>query len=194
MEKIIKINNKNDYIKFLNKIWFYKSVLYKNVKFRVEGKNYEYLDIIVNALNIKKRKKRIEYIYDQACELMDKKMDLNICAFKNDQCLIQRRNKNNHYNGCCLSCKHQNKGTCDTKNLACKLFYCPTIKKKYNVLKMKEIDFLRLFSLRQRLILKLDFCSSREEVLKDLYSYSFILSFIAITFRNNKLKFEWEDK
>ena len=184
MDKVIIINNNDDYKKFLKKIKYYKTIFFKKIKFKVENnmKNNE-IDIIVEALNKKRRKEQNEYVYDEVCKFLDDKGDLNICGFKNNKCIVQRKNKSKRFNGCCLTCKHQKNHSCDTKNLTCKLFYCPTIKRKYKIYKMRDINLLKLFSIRQKYFLKFDFFSSREEVLKDLNSYGVIITSLRIVNR-----------
>lgn len=182
--KII-IKNEKDYKKFIKRIIIYKSIFYKYVHFELESYiDCEYMDIIINGLNIKKRNKRIQYIYDEICKILNSKMDLNICEFKENKCIVQRENHTSNCNGCCLKCIHQKDGRCNTENLTCKLFYCPTIKKKYKITKMKDIIPFKLFSLRQRLIFKTDFFASREEHLSDLYHYSLIVAMDNIFRRN----------
>ncbi len=62
--KTILISNSNDYTKFLRKLSIYKSILYYNTIFVVKNDiNDNMIDYIINALNIKNRKKRIIYIY-----------------------------------------------------------------------------------------------------------------------------------
>ena len=86
--KIITINNYKDYNKFLKKINIYKSILYYNTLFEVKNNiNEKNIDYITNALNMKNRKKRIEYVYDQSCKLIDRKnQGINICGFENGKC------------------------------------------------------------------------------------------------------------
>ena len=50
---------------------------------------------------------------------------------------------------------------------------------------MKDIKLFKLFSIKQRLILKFDFFSTREEVLQDLKSHLFIITTHKI-FKRNK--------
>lgn len=83
--KIIKLNNKVDTKKFERKIWIYKSIIYKRTKFILENnvKNINYSSVI-EALNIKNRIKRINYIYDKACSEIDEynKIKHIDCEFK----------------------------------------------------------------------------------------------------------------
>lgn len=61
--KIITINNDHDMNKLIKKIKYYKSLIYHNTQFiiknNLQDKNIE---LIMHALNIKNRKKRIEYV------------------------------------------------------------------------------------------------------------------------------------
>ena len=88
--KIIIINNDKDYNKLLKKLYIYKSILYYNTLFVVKNNiNDKMLNYIIDALNIKKRKKRINFIYDQSCHLIDEKnKGINLCGFKNERCYV----------------------------------------------------------------------------------------------------------
>lgn len=163
---------------------FYKSPLFYFCKF--ETKSLDEQDIIiVNALNIKNRKKRITYLYDCVCDYIDNFYGgKNICGFKRSQCCAQRKIKTSEENGCCRRCAYRSSKGCTTKNLACKLFVCSEVSCKRKVLKYEDLISLKVLSARQRFIIKSDFFSSREDVLKDLYSYSFIYSTIRVVFRH----------
>ena len=94
--KIITIKSENDYIKFIKRVSLYKSVLYINTEFQVEGlqENDKVLQII-KGLNIKNRRKRITYVYDTACNIIDNNTKgLNICGFKKNKCYIQQIKNN----------------------------------------------------------------------------------------------------
>ena len=68
MKKKIVVNNRNDYNRFVKKLFIYKSILYKNVYFELENiVEDENLDYLIKGLNIKNRKKRIDFIYDMCC-------------------------------------------------------------------------------------------------------------------------------
>lgn len=56
---------------------------------------------------------------------------------------------------------------------------------------MKNIKLFKLFSIKQKLLLKFDFFSTREEVLKDLKSHSFIITAHKIFKRNKKKDKIW---
>ena len=183
--KIITINNYKDYKKKKKKINIYKSILYYNTLFEVKNNiNEKNIDYITNALNMKNRKKRIEYVYDQSCKLIDRKnQGINICGFENGKCWVQRKIKNGKCNGCCRKCIYQTSNGCSTKNLSCKLFNCTEVRSRYNVIRYNDLKLLRKKKKKNQIIIKSDYFSKREDVLKDLYSYSLIYSTFRIVYR-----------
>ena len=181
MHKVI--NNKSALDKFYRKLFFYKSFIFKKTNFTVETK-YEQLKPIIKALNIKKRKDRITYIYDEACRQIDNHYkNKNICGFKNNKCYVQQKLNNGTINGCCRMCLYQSKKGCKTINLTCKLFTCSEVEKRYKKIKIEDLKILKLLSYRNRMILKSDYFSKREDVIKDLYYGSFFLWTIRIIIR-----------
>ena len=183
MNKLIKINNQTALDKFYRKLFFYKLFILKKTKFTVET-NYEEVKPIINALNIKKRKARITYIYDEACKQIDNHYkNKNICGFKNNKCYVQQKLQNGTINGCCRMCMYQSAKGCTTKNLTCKLFTCSEVEKRCKVIKFYDLKILNLLSFRNRMILKSDYFSKREDVIKDLYYSSFFLWAIRIVIR-----------
>lgn len=184
--KTIVIESKEDYTKFIKRIILYKSILYINTEFQVKGCQVnDKIQQMINGLNIKNRYKRITYVYDTACSIIDSNTKgLNICGFKNNKCYIQQKQNNGKCNGCCRLCKYQNSNGCPTKNLACKLFNCTEVKKRYKTIEYKDLAILKLLSLKNRLIVKSDYFTTREEVLKDLYAYTLTYSILRIFFRS----------
>lgn len=184
--KTIVIESKEDYTKFIKRIVLYKSILYINTEFQVKGCQVnDKIQQMINGLNIKNRYKRITYVYDTACSIIDSNTKgLNVCGFKNNKCYIQQKQNNGKCNGCCRLCKHQNSNGCSTKNLACKLFNCSEVKNRYKTVEYKDLAILKLLSLKNRLIVKSDYFSTREEVLKDLYAYTLTYSILRIFFRS----------
>lgn len=179
MKKKIVIKNEIELHKFYNRIFLYRSFLYKFVKFKLIDDKYN-ISSLVKALNIKNRKRRIKYIYDAACDEIDMfYKEKNMCDFKDNQCYVQRKLGNNKFNGCCRICMYQSNIGCRTKNLACKLFFCFEVKKRNKILKIEDIKVLKVLGVRQRYILKNNYFSSKEEVVNDLY----IGSIIVVTFR-----------
>lgn len=168
----------------LKKAWLYKSFLYRKTKFISDTKDDEELNVIINALNIKKRYKRIEYIYDYCCNTIDKYNEgKNICGFIDNKCIRQQTPGCEYCNGCCRLCIHQKGKGCETSNLSCKFFYCSAVTEKYKVLKYEDFKILNLLSLRQKLMIKDNFFSTREEILKDLYYGSIIIFGVRVSIR-----------
>lgn len=120
MEKkkiLIETDNVNEIYKKYKK---YKTFIYKNTEFIYNGENQEIKDII-EVLNKKTRLQRIAYIYDKSCEQIDKKFEgENICEFKCNQCIVQRKHNLKEKNGCCRVCRLQTSTGCPSKNLTCK--------------------------------------------------------------------------
>ena len=178
---VVRIDNEIDIKNFYRKLFWYKSFWYKKVYFETNS-NDENIKLLIKGLNIKKRKKRITYVYDTCCDIIDNDTKgKNICGFKNCKCYTQYCN--NYSYGCCRLCIYVTEKGCSSKNLACKLFNCEEVRKRYKVINYKDLKLLKLLSLRQRFIVKSDYFSSREEVLKDLYSYSIIYATIRIIYR-----------
>lgn len=184
--KTIVIESKEDYTKFIKRIILYKSILYINTEFQVKGCQVnDKIQQMINGLNIKNRYKRITYVYDTACNIIDSNTKgLNVCGFKNNKCYIQQKQNNGKCNGCCRLCKYQNSNGCSTKNLACKLFNCSEVKKRYKTVEYKDLDILKLLSLKNRLIVKSDYFATREDVLKDLYAFTLTYSILRVISRN----------
>lgn len=187
-KKRIEIHNDREYKKFLRRITLYKHMFYRNTLFIIDSNIHDpNINYIVEALNIKKRKDRIQYVYDKSCEMIDEKgKEKNICGFKNHKCYVQRETKSKACNGCCKYCMYQTKNGCPTKNLACKLFNCSEVTSRHDVVKYRDLKILKLLSLKNRFIVKSDYFSTREDVLKDLYSYSVIYSTCRILYRWTK--------
>ncbi|MDE5540183.1 MAG: hypothetical protein K2J20_06845, partial [Bacilli bacterium] len=157
-------------IKNLKLVFLYKSFLFTGVQFETDNKE---LESIVKALNIKDKTKRLEFIYDSACSMLDAQFQgANVCGFKNNQCYTQHCTKLT--NGCCRKCIYQSSKGCTTSNLTCKLFYCGEVTKRYKVLTVKNLTILKCLSKRQQIILQHDYFSSREEFLADLKINSLI--------------------
>lgn len=166
---------------FYKRLWLYKSFLFRKTYFETDILRIRNM---IEALNIKNRKKRIAYIYDQACIEVDNYWkDKNPCCFKNNKCLSQQKPGCKYKNGCCRRCVYQSSNGCITSNLTCKFFYCTCVSSKYDLLTIKDIKVLKLLTFRQRTILKHAFFSSREEVLGDLYIGSVFIFIIRLLFR-----------
>ena len=166
---IIKVNSKQDILKFYKRISLYRTFIFRFTTFKLNEDNPK-LTPIIKALNIKKRKKRITYIYHTICtQIDDFYKNTDMCEFKNGKCLSQRLGNSDKVNGCCRICKYQTSGACPTKNLACKLFYCESVKEKHEVITLDDLPIFKCFSPLQRFIVKSDFFSSEKDVINDLY-------------------------
>lgn len=183
MIKLIKIHNQTALDRFYRKLFFYKRFIFKPITFKVET-NYKEILPIITALNIKNRKQRITYIYDESCNQIDNHyQNKNICGFKNGKCYVQQKLNNGTINGCCRICKYQSSKGCTTKNLTCKLFTCSEVEKRCKIITFKDLKILKLLSIRDRMILKSDYFSKREDVINDLYIGSMLLWCIKIIIR-----------
>ena len=175
-EKIIKLHSEEDIKEFEKNIWKYRSIFYKRTHFTLENKtNDDGYNIIIEALNIKKRYKRISYIYDKACEQIDNyNKENNIeCEFKEGKCLAHYNTK--HHNGCCRVCKYQSQTGCKTQNLACKLFFCGCVKKKYKTLNFEDVKILKCLPKKSQIMLEGMFFINRKNFIFVLYTNSFIV-------------------
>ena len=166
-------------VKSTKLLFLYRSLLFRHVKFETKDKE---LKNIVRALNIKKRKKRIEYVYDEAIKYINNYYLDDLCKFENNMCIAQRNGKRNGTFGCCRECPLVTDIGCPSSNLACKLIYCKSALGNVKLLKLREIQILKCLSLFQRIILKGDFFHTREEILNDLY-YGPVYSSFRIYFK-----------
>lgn len=165
-------------LKNTNLLFLYRTFLFKNKTFTTKDKN---LLPIVKALNIKNKRERINYIYDETVKYLNDYYNKDLCQFKNNQCIVQRQRHTTDINGCCKYCLNVGNHGCTTCNIGCKLIYCKTSIKNYKLLKLKEIPIQACFNISQKLILKMDVMCKKEEVIKDLNNgliYASIRNFI----------------
>lgn len=189
MREIIikKVGEKYKIPKFLRyRLWNhtfkleYNGKLYdKEIK---DNKEVRQISLLVEACNIKNRKKRIEFIYDRSCDLFDDDFyGCNLCEFKNNQCFVNRMHGKS-LDGCCRSrdnksaCKYLIKHRCTNRNLACKLHICSFMKNRGYKYRLNDILMIKyLYSWKQKVFCYFNLFISRERFLKDLYQNSFIL-------------------
>ena len=187
MIKEVKIKNKKDLYKFYKKLPLYRSLFYKNVTFIYNENKFEIKEII-NALNIKNRKKRLIYIFDTACRQIDDNCKYkNICGFKNGICINHQKLKKDYKNGCCRWCLNQSTKGCTTQNLTCKLFNCTEVEKRCKMLTFEDINVLKLLTRRQKAIVKSNYFTKKESYINDLYIGSFVIWEIKQIFRFIKI-------
>ncbi len=104
-------------------LFLYRLSIFKSFTFKTDNKD---LKIIVEALNIKRRKDRIKYVYEEAIKVINKYYYMDLCKFKDNKCIVQRKNKSNTISGCCRTCLILTDKGCPSNNLTCKLLYCKT--------------------------------------------------------------------
>ena len=171
-------------------LFLYRSKLFYFIKFNTKK---ESLEDIVYALNIKNKKERINYVYDKGIQIVNKYYEKDLCKFKDGKCIVQQKNNPDSFNGCCRICNLVTNKGCPTVNLACKLVYCKTALQNMKALKLRDIKILKCLSISQRIILKTDVFSTKEEVLKDLY-YGIIFYGIRNVFSELKRKINIQKK
>lgn len=173
--RLIRYKIRNNNFKFE-----YKKKLYDK-EIDSDDKEVKQISLLTEALNIKKRKERLKFVYDKACELLDGDFyGKNICEFKNNICLHDRIH-NGNCDGCCRrndnnkTCKYLKNHRCSTKNLACKLHICDPLKKKGYRYRINDIYILKyLYSWKQKLFIYTDLFLSEKEVLSDIYKNSIL--------------------
>lgn len=182
-KRIIIIENVEDYNKLIKKIKIYKSILYRNKFFECScNPIFKDVPFIIEALNIKKKKQRINYVYEYCCRYIDDYCkNKDFCKFKNNKCLTQYNNE--YFNGCCRGCRFQSKNGCMTSNLTCKLYYCSKVKNNHKVITINDLKILKCLSVRNNIIIKHDFFSSKQEMLNDLYLNSILIFTFKTLFR-----------
>ncbi len=192
MKEVILKSNNGKYI--ISRFIRFKISKNTNFKFEYKGKLYDksiasekrevkQVSYLVEALNIKNKKKRLSFVYDKACDLLDDDFyGKNICGFNCGKCINDRK-YNNMGGGCCCDSKHHKfmcpyltiKG-CSVRCLACKFHICDTLKKKGYKYRLNDIYILKyLLNWKQKLIIYNDFFMTKEEVLKGIYRNSIIL-------------------
>lgn len=188
-EIIIKVSDEGHfsipfYIKYTdNKNKKYK-ILYKGKYYEKEQKDIKIRQVsqLVQALNIKNKKQRLEFIYDKACDLLDDDFyGKNVCEFKNNKCMHDRK-YNNSCDGCCRTndggkcCIYLKNHKCTIRCLACKFHICSCVRKKNLNYKVNDILVLKyLLNFKQKIIVYLNFFKTKQETINDLEKNSIIL-------------------
>lgn len=155
----IKINN-------TKLLFLYRSCLFRFCSFYSDNND---LREIVMALNIKNRRERITYVFDEAISVLNNYYSDDLCQFKDGKCIVQREKNIDRVNGCCRLCPIVTDKGCPSVNIMCKLIYCKRALGNIKLLKMSDIKILKCLSPIQRLIILSDTFNTREEVIKDLY-------------------------
>ena len=174
-------------------LFFYRSFLCKKVQFCSTIKEPE-MSKLIEALNKKKRRERITYVLEEACNYIDNYyQNKNVCKFKKGVCVCHREGKRAIKNGCCYKCRYQSIRGCTTKNVACKLFLCSYAKRGIIPIDEDNIRILKILTKKERYILRYDYFSTIDEVVNDL-CFGFIISGIRIEYRYLKMKKEYKKR
>ena len=179
----IKLDNKN-YKKELKKVKKYiKECDGAGIKFKV---NYdsnikeEYktnFELIEKAINIKDKKERYSFIYDEVCKFLDNEyITKNLCDFKDNICAYYRSiNEFDHKNGCCFSakrgglCNNLDLDHCKISSISCKLYSCPLLRNNKINFKMKNFPLIKyFFSIKQKYYIKYSFFKPKSYVMYKL--------------------------
>ena len=168
-KKIIKLCDKNNY----NLVLIYNG---KEVKNKYPD-NLKDIVMIRDAINIKNREDRYNFIYDTVCKILDDRIiNENYCEFKDDVCIKFRNEDPTHKNGCCEwagrgKCKYLKDSVCTMKTcMACKLFTCKFLEKEKGI-KQNINDYVLtkyFLNKNQKYILECSFWTPKEVVMKRL--------------------------
>ncbi len=205
--KFGNVNVKNT-IKIINKIKRYFKICYiYNKKIGIEDQNsnciianiengdiknnlYFSIESSLQAMMIKDRKERMNYIYIKACTYLDREIvERNLCGFYNDKCIAKR--DTDCTMGCCRHYPHKRTGIfrneklqlcefqidrkCTANCITCKMYMCPEMEKKgyrYNVFNVPLIKCF--FNIIQKLIISVSFFSTEKEIMKLVNKFNFM--------------------
>ena len=174
LELFITENNKEKILGKLKSIINYcdKKNLGISIHSYLDSKTNRELSIIEKGINIKDKKERYSYVYDEVCKILDEKVDTNYCEFKDNICYRDRLKNNGHENGCCEcigrgKCKFLIDGVCTMKScMACKLFTCSALRRKgINEKASNYLPLMVFFSSKQRDILSYSFWTPKNVVI-----------------------------
>ena len=172
-------------IKNTKLLFIYRSFIFKYITFKTNNND---LKQIVKALNIKKRKDRIVYVYDEAIKEINNYYRSDLCKFIDNKCIVQRNNNSDKNNGCCYRCHLVTNNGCPSANIACKLVYCKTALKNIKKIQIYNIKILKCLSIKQRIIIISSPLLTREEVIKNI-NYGIIYTMISGLFNEFKYSF-----
>ena len=176
-QQTIQINSEEEYQAFLKRIPLYRSVLCRFTTFAISGTVHpEELKDFETALNLKNRKKRITFLHDRICDIIDQYNAANgiVCHYNSDG-ICEDPKHQTRKNGCCCHCYLQTSTGCPSRNLSCKFYFCDHMCKKFRPLTMKDIELLRMFTPSERQIIKENVFVKRETSIGLLCLGSYLL-------------------
>ena len=177
MDRRIEITGEEEYRAFLRSLPKYRSILNRFTHFTITGSVHkEELKDFQEALNLKGRKKRMTFLYDRACDIIDAYNEKNrISCRYNEDGICEDPKHQTRKNGCCCHCYLQSPTGCPTRNLSCKFYFCDHICKSFRPLTMGDIDLLWMFTWSEREIIKNNVFVKRETYINLLCLGSYLL-------------------
>lgn len=162
-------------------------IIYKRIKKYLEKSNDKNIDdkleFVLKAISIKNIKERYEYLFDVICDYLDSNelCGIGICHFDNGVCIRRQEMKENkvlvdtYENGCCHSFKKSDceylipgKG-CSIRNIACKIFVCPYLRRKGYKYHVNKVYIARyFFNFMQKVYMEYEYFVPKEVVIKGL--------------------------
>ena len=165
-----------------DKIIYIRTKRFINKQKISEKKKKEVLKNFEKIINEKNIEKRYLLAHNFICDYLDDEFyGKNLCGFKNNIC--SRRQdmidkgiiRDTYENGCChgykegRDCEKLKDGRCTTRNIACKLFVCPYLRKKGVHFSLNKIPYARyLFNKRQKLYIITNHFIDQEIIVKGL--------------------------
>lgn len=145
----------------------------------------EYENDVVSAIGVlvcKNKKQKYEFLYDQICDYLDKKVvNKNVCGFKNDKCIAKRNT--NCTMGCCHHfknkyfgilyekelhlCEYQKDKSCTAKCITCKMYMCDYLVKRGYKFTCNNVLLIKYyFNFAQKVVIKSSFFTTKDKILK----------------------------
>ena len=160
-------------IKLIKKLYNIEIVILE-----LEDRKINSLNDILLVFNIKDKKKRLNFIYDKMCDYLDLDFVVNNkCLFKNNKCVSDRNKSYNKNCGCCRAksgelCKFLINNRCSIRNLGCKFFICPTLKKRGLKYRNRDFPIFNYFcSFREKIVLRYTIFVPKEKVIERCLSH-----------------------
>ena len=130
------------------------------------------------VFNLHNKKERLNFIYDKMCDYLDYYfIKKNKCVFINNKCISDRHKKYEKDCGCCRGrngeiCKYLKNNSCSIRNLGCKFYICPTLKKKGLSYKNRDFPIFNCFcSFREKIVLRYTIFVPKDKVIERCLTY-----------------------
>lgn len=194
IKKLIELKNKG--------YSFCSEINNKKVRYIISNYNSNEILKAFEAMYIEDERSKIVFLYNTVFDELDEIWkNINPCGFRNNKCLgIDHNQSPGTIDGCCYSfdypknpfsmhftenvekCKYFDKKSkkCSTKNISCKIFVCPYVKRTTSF-DINMSDFLLVesfFNKKQKLILKYNYFRTEDEIIDKLLAKNHIPYFI----------------